>query len=349
MNNKIFSKFDVAIVGAGPAGCTASILLAKNGVNVCLIDSTIKSSYFGYRELLSEQISIKLQDILGDTYLKNIEGINIRRSVKKWNSNLIGVKNHNSLPLPISIDRSKLRSSLQTIAIKSGVTFFDSTKVFRISYEDGISKIYTRSNDFNKTYESDIVIIASGRMENRLSTFVSHYKPREIAFCFEAKPSFDNDFCDFLVEGPMSDGSWWYSLPSTGKCVYYCFCIPLQRTSNQSFNKYQLLRQYDETQLIKNLYGPIEIDRLLRTRWAGSYSRSKILGKNWVAIGDAAYSQHPLSGRGIDFSIFSAIAVSNAITSKNSNKALSDYSKWVRIHSHAQSKNELSYYFPQYL
>ena len=144
MKKKYNSKFDIAIIGAGIAGCFASIILAKKGFNICLIESSISSKLIGYRELLSEEARLNIRLLLDDKKLNDFNGIDIRRSVIKWNTNFISVKNYSTLFSPLSIDKATLKKSLISLVIEHGVTCINNTKVLKVSYENNSNILFAR-------------------------------------------------------------------------------------------------------------------------------------------------------------------------------------------------------------
>ena len=199
------------------------------------------------------------------------------------------------------------------------------------------------SDKREKIFTAGIVIVASGRQRNRMIDTGDYVKPKEIAFCFVAKSSICSNFNDLFVEGQMDNGSWWYSLPSLDQRVFFCFCTPLYKNDKNTHLNSKLLDAYKKTQLLRGNFGQIKIKQILRTRWSDSTKWSKIMGKKWIAIGDAAYSHHPLNGRGIDFSIISAKMVSDVISSEKYEREIKEYSNWLKNYIHVQSSYEHIY------
>lgn len=337
-------KFDVAVVGGGPAGCITSILLAQNGVNVCLIDGSKNTKHGGgFRILLSEQAMPMFELLFGSGIVNELGGINVQRSVIKWNSDHISVKNYSPLAAPKSIDNVSLAQILRSWVIEKGVTFLYSTMVTKISNEKGISKLTFKLDGKQNLILSDIVIIASGRTGKRLVDFGNPVKPNELAHGVQIIPSSEYGINDFYIEGPMKEDAWWYALPSDNKHVFLCLCTPLSMTVANSRDDSLMMDLFERTQLLKSVFGNPKIGSKMIYHWAGARSWPMINGENWVAVGDAAYAQHPLSGRGIDFSLFSAKAISEAITSSNRTKAFDDYSNLIREHIHNQELYKTSY------
>ena len=58
-------KFDVLIVGAGPAGSTVATLLSQKGINVLLVDAKVYPREKLCAELISKKAYTVINDIFG--------------------------------------------------------------------------------------------------------------------------------------------------------------------------------------------------------------------------------------------------------------------------------------------
>ena len=58
----------------------------------------------------------------------------------------------------------------------------------------------------------------------------------------------------------------------------------------------------------------------------------KLCGDGWISVGDAAFTQDPLSGKGIEFAVESATFAANLVNSRLSLElgAMKRYEEWVK-------------------
>ena len=87
------------------------------------------------------------------------------------------------------------------------------------------------------------------------------------------------------------------------------------------------------------VFGPIA------GRSAGIRVFDKVIGENWIAVGDAAFAPDPLSGMGIEFGIESAAFAAQLLLREAPNIYLSDYENWICQYArqHQQSRTFYQY------
>ena len=146
-------KYDVVVVGAGPAGSTAAKCLAEKGINVLLID---KSKFprdkpcggglptrvwkrFPYIEELIDSVSY---------------GSITHSSSLKYKFEFIRDK-----PLIVTVLRNEFDNGLVKIAVEKGATFFDGKQVTDIMIYDDKTTIQL---DDRKKIEAQVVIGCDG-------------------------------------------------------------------------------------------------------------------------------------------------------------------------------------------
>ncbi len=149
------NKFDVIIIGAGPAGSTAAYLLAKEGVRVAILDKAIfpRNKICG-GGIVSRALKY-LPDILEDVDYNPVNHLSI--SEFQYGER-INIQTHK--PLIYLIERKEFDFKLLNKAIQKGVKLFENQKVSTIDFNDSI--ISVRSG--NVHLEAPIVIGADGAM-----------------------------------------------------------------------------------------------------------------------------------------------------------------------------------------
>src|SRR5882672_10912313 len=122
--------YDVAIVGGGPGGLSLSILLARKGWSVLLLEK----EQYPFHRVCGEYISMESWEFLKSLGLdlENIKpSILSRLQVSGWDGKLL------EQPLPLGgfgISRYRFDDELAKLAIQSGVSIWDNTRVNDISY-----------------------------------------------------------------------------------------------------------------------------------------------------------------------------------------------------------------------
>jgi geranylgeranyl reductase family protein len=153
--SKKFSKVhDVVIVGAGPAGSTLGFLLAKDGLNVLVIEK----SNFPRQKLCGGLITQKTRLLIKDIYEAEFESL---FPVENKASLFFVYKDDKKIisqcsPTPFYfINRKSYDMSLVSLAKKAGCPFIFNEKV--VSVED--HAVYTQSHS---EYKAKIIVGADG-------------------------------------------------------------------------------------------------------------------------------------------------------------------------------------------
>jgi geranylgeranyl reductase family protein len=150
-------KYDVIVVGAGPAGSLASLILARAGKKVLMLD---KAS-FPRLKVCGDCLNPRIWEIMDRHGLSDslkelphhvLEGVRIERD-----GETLLRRNFESLSRPfLAIDREKFDAWLAWEAMKAGVEFLHETRVQTVSFS---GKVETSAGDF----EAEWILGADGR------------------------------------------------------------------------------------------------------------------------------------------------------------------------------------------
>jgi flavin-dependent dehydrogenase len=164
-------KYDAIIVGGGLAGLSLSILMAKEGKEVLLIE---KSSYPKHK-VCGEYISNESLPFLNHIGVP-IQDLNLPSIDEFVLTSQYGLSSSCRLtPGGFGISRYKLDALLAEIAIDAGVKLLQSTKVTEIASEGEIKIVKTSNGEL---YQSILVVGAFGRisgLQNTLSNEEEKY------------------------------------------------------------------------------------------------------------------------------------------------------------------------------
>ncbi|MEM1537920.1 MAG: NAD(P)/FAD-dependent oxidoreductase [Candidatus Nezhaarchaeales archaeon] len=298
-------KFDVAIVGAGVAGCLMAAGLAKKGLSVCLIE----------RKPISK-IGVKVcgDALIADSKLKEIgfqppKGY-VERELYGFKVYVPGLDVITLKAKVLLLDREGFGRWLFERALDQGVTPFESTIAINPIISDGWVKgvKVKRLNEPPLTINSGLTVDASG-----VASFLRRKLPREwwvseevtrydLALCYREirlAEGFDDDYCSIYYDQAISPmGYLWIFPKSKGKV-----------------NVGVGLRMNVKAPLREVLHHHLACDprfnssRILHAGWGVVPARHPLkcfTSNGFMVIGDAAYQATCGLGEGLRPSIVSA-------------------------------------------
>jgi flavin-dependent dehydrogenase len=332
-------------------------MLARCGISVCLVGlppTRCNKIFFG--ETVSPNIKFVLsylglwKEFLDDEHLPSAGNLSNWGDEKIKENNFIFHPNSNGWHL----DRSKFDSMLLNAAKAQGVSYFNS-KVESI--QNFRSRTTINLKNQNKSMipdfiHSDFVIDATGRK----SWYSRSRGVRKNIFdnlcgyiCFFSSPENDSDLDSMTLIESVSNG-WWYSalLPKNIRVVSFF------TNSNLADAKYMKTFSGWRKAMTQNTHHVrLSIDKYNYRRTSGphimmsnSSMLERVVGGNWLAVGDAAATYDPLSSRGIFTAINNGIKASD-ITIKYLNgkgRCLGDYNNSVIIDYNRYLRQRLHYY-----
>ena len=329
--------YDVVIVGAGIAGMACGLMLKKGGLQVKLIEASsyeLKESF--YCELLSPNAQNQFNLLFGNKFLDNLQGIPIHRTVSKWNSDLISVKKHAPEFSPKAIKKNHLIAQTKLELHNQGLHIQSNTRAKKIINEKYTQKVIIEHQGNTQTLECKLVILATGRKAKRITDANTLYKPQYLACGFLGHCSQQRYTHDFFMEGICTKGEWWYALPYSEISFFLNVSIPAPLFKSSQNREALLQSLFYKTSLFKEVLAFEPPLKTFKYGWASSHDWGEIQGENWVCIGDAAYVHHPLSGRGIDFAMYSARLLSDKILDYGFSKGLNHYGEIIENHAAKQ-------------
>jgi flavin-dependent dehydrogenase len=134
----------------------------------------------------------------------------------------------------------------------------------------------------------------------------------------------------YLVVEPINDG-WFYSttLPGGKATIAYMTDSDLYRRESERIPRLWH-RQLDQTTYARERFSPYQDRSRLQIVSAATVIRAMPVGKDWCAVGDAAFSHDPLSGLGVHHALESATHAASGIGSLlTRGRPLSTYESWI--------------------
>ncbi|WP_093112702.1 NAD(P)/FAD-dependent oxidoreductase [Salinimicrobium catena] len=296
---------EVIIIGGGPAGMTAAIHLAKNGIKTTVFEKET----FPRHKVCGEYLSKEILPYFGELDV-NLNDLKPKDITRMRYSSLNGRTLSTELPLGgLGVSRYGLDDLLYRTAVRSGVIVKEE-KVSAVDFSDDHFIVNTSEN----TYKSRFVLGAYGKRD---------LLDKQLGRSFFQKPApwvgikshyEKNDFPDDLVELHNFKGGYCGLSKTETGAVNVCYLA-----TYKSFRKMKDPELFREKVLRKNPFldeffseakeifeKPMSIAQI-------SFRRKESVENHMLMIGDTAGLIHPLCGNGMAMAIQSARIASEVI------------------------------------
>lgn len=327
-------EYDVVIIGAGPIGSTLAFKLAKENINVCIID---KKKIVGLPLQCAGIVSSKItnfNEIPNDIILNKVKGANLYSSLYSLK---VAKENHEAFV----IDRVTYDQFLFNRAKEAGVDIYTSSKVHDIDIEKGIT--YFNESSENKEIKSKIIVGADGPnslVSLKLGNNSSYFNASQ--FLVKVENILELDFVNVYAKEKIFPGFIW-AIPT------YDNIFRVGIFSNHSYNEqYNILNDFLESDFQRINHINDYYDYEIIERYVGKipiFNNDNVLAKNRaILIGDAGAQVKPTTGGGLLIGFKSCeIAKNNILKALNENNLdlLLNYNKDFRD----EYSKEFSYQF----
>jgi len=321
--NNTNTKYHVVIVGAGVAGLTAALVLAKHGLQVAIIER--KNSQ-----------AIKMGECIQASMLKTLDKLGLREQFERDNHfQLEGYKVHwdaggvyerNLLATTSGtgwlLNREKFDAMLVKAVKLAGVDIYWQSKLAALREVDDLNLKYQNSWQLDivsseKKWQIEVpfIVDATGRARSITRQFgnVTHKSDNLVACFCRIDHSQSNTLTNQQAMIQSSEHGWWYLAPYSDQYASLCYFtdpdLILPKSGKQVWD---LAMQDDELILYLNDCS-LALKHHFKVVPAYS-SRLKLCAENnWAAVGDAACSYDPLSSYGITSAMGSAFYAAKAI------------------------------------
>lgn len=314
---------DVVIIGGGPAGSTAGILLAEKGYKVALLEKSRHPRFHIGESLLPA--NLPLFERLG--VAPHIRAISMEKRGAEFVSPSHGRGEtflfeeawNKDMPFGYQVRRSEFDEILIRRAATCGVTVMENCKVNRVDFADSASKVHaTLADELPITWDAKFVIDASGR-DTLLATQLgakSRNKKHNSAAMYahfsgaERYPGsraglisiywFEHGWLWFI---PLADGA-----TSIGAVVWPSYMKMRKMPLNEFFM--QTIKHCEP--LAKRL-SAAELIGDVEATGNYSYAANRSHGENYLLLGDAYAFIDPVFSSGVWLAMNSAVAGAEAV------------------------------------
>lgn len=306
-------SFDIAIIGAGPAGSTAALLLTRERLSVGVIE---KRCCFDY----------SIGEVMGPQWLETGNALGLSQIFARqkhrvspgtlfaWGSDELKSNDHifNPHGLGWHLDRREFNSMLLGAAKDAGAEVIREALVTSCEENrDGWSLMVAHCGRFLRV-QSRFLIDAGGRASRWRALgsrrFVYDRLVGVAMFC-ERKTDFlwtDSTLIEAVDQG------WFYSVSIPGdKAVLVYMTDADLYAKGLKRSKDFFTEQLRKTTWTQKRVGDRPGRRTLYS--AVSSLRERVAGRNWITVGDASRSLDPLSSQGILNAVRSGIEAANTI------------------------------------
>ncbi len=298
--------WDCIVIGAGPAGAIAARQIAKNNMQVLLVDREIfpRAKVCGccINASAQEALSVAgLDSLLDDNGARQLDTICLFNKMKSADL---------TLPRNFSLSREKFDMALISAAIAAGVQFLSGASA-KVTVLDPLPQIRIKTHDDVYVLQAKLVIVADGLSGQSLDLFPQFNSIIKKDSRFGASVIL-NDRPDYIQEGKI------YMVCGEGG---YVGMVVLEdgRLNIAAALSHEFSRQYNgpgaaAAHLLLENALPLP-KQLTETHWKGtnllSRSRCQFAAERLFVIGDATGYAEPFTGEGMSWALWSGLTVSS--------------------------------------
>jgi len=312
------NRFDIGIVGAGPAGSSAAISLTRKGYSVVLVDrSTFPRSklcgdflnpinwpLFDQLGVAEELLSLQHEKITG-----------FRISCFTGEEASFPFPHHRGQPLfGLGLNRLYLDHLLLKRAEREGATVLEGKKVRDLSNDGGQWRITLTDPSGDETLHTAFLIGADGR-NSLVAQRLGLAGPRESRGSFLGFQLHLRGVqgMNRQIQIHLFPGGYAGLAGVGGGITNLCFALEKQRAKEHSSIESLLEDYLYKNPYLKEALGESQRVSEPQSTYPVHTSRRRSSGDGFVLLGDAAYAPEPVTGEGVYFALESANLASEVI------------------------------------
>ena len=298
------TPYDVAIVGAGPAGAATAKLLAAAGHRVCLLEqSRFEAPRVGESLAAAVQGTLTQLSVWADFMaLQPLPSFGTR---SVWGSDAVSDHSHLATEYQNGwhVERQRFDAMLAQCAAASGAELRLGVRVKEyVSEEGGGLTLYVAEDSKLSEVQARFVVDATGRRTALARACKARHRvfDRLVGIAVEFHDPEARYHCYTHVEA--AEDGWWYAAPLTRDRSIAMLMCDADLMREQDFDE---LEQW----FLALNRAPLTLDRLSagRVQWgprlfpamSQRLVRTQASPTHWLAVGDAALAVDPISGSGV--------------------------------------------------
>jgi flavin-dependent dehydrogenase len=315
-------RFDVAIIGGGPAGSSLALSLRQRGLSVLIVERT---NYQEWRsgETLSPHARIPLSRLGVMENLRDASHLASEATRSAWGSSELVEKHSVFNPYGSGwhLDRSKFDEALASAANKFGATVMRGVSFISALHSDPW-QITLKNGSGLLQVEAKFVVDATGRAAQVAKSLGSKmiFHDHLVAMIGIVSPNSSECPVESMLTVEARQEGWWYSAPLPDGRVLATFMTDNDIFLNSRENPTSFwVRMLKATEHLSILLDKFQLIDKVRMRNASTCKLDRVVGTSWLAVGDAACAFDPLAGNGIFKALQSGIDSSEGILPNESN------------------------------
>ena len=320
----IKQSFDVIVVGAGTGGAIAARFAAKNGLDVCLLDTKPRDQIGN--KICGDAVGNEIFGLLKINHPRNEELSCHIKGAKLYSPNL---KKCLSVIDPKQtgyiVNRLEFGQRLLNEAVDAGITqFLDKTMALDLIYENGtVAGLKVKLENGEKTnFKAKIVIDASGfysplRKQVKSSLIEKTLSKEDSIICYREIVEFspndlkveDPEYITIILDQEKAPGGYIWYFPKNESSVNIGLgaFMDIKGKVKELYTK-NVFQKYIKTSKYKILSTGGGVVPVRRPLWSCA-------ANGIMLIGDSACQVNPLHGGGIDPSMRAGFYAANSATS----------------------------------
>ncbi|WP_046756813.1 NAD(P)/FAD-dependent oxidoreductase [Kordia jejudonensis] len=302
----------VLIIGGGPAGIATAITLHARGIRCCVVEahaSPVRKS----GEAIPPNAKPLLKQLGIETLVQHEKHKVYYGNKSCWGSNQLEQKEFISdrLGHGFLLDRLYFETQLQALYQATNQDFYKGFKLKKV-VSDNDKIVATIENDSETiTLQSQFIIDASGRKASvcRHLDVQKENLDSQFAITFNTKLS---GKIPHEISVEATENGWWYVAPfAKNEVTMMFFTLKVLLPAKENMETF-LQNELQQTVHLSKTIQNIKIDTV-KIMPAGTSCLQIPYGKNWLAVGDAAYSFDPISSYGITSALASGFYGGHAV------------------------------------
>lgn len=312
MKFKANSYYQVLIVGGGPAGIATAITLHARGIDCCVIEAhTTPIRKSGEAIPPNAKPLLKQLGIL--SLVENDKHKVYYGNKSCWGSDQLEQKEFISdrLGHGYLLDRLYFETQLQDLYQTRNNSFYKGFKLKKVLSNDD-EVIATIENDSETLLlKSQFIIDATGRKASVCRHLGVHKENLDSQFAITFNVKLSNEIPQEIIVEATKNG-WWYVAPYAENEITMMFftlkALLPAKENIETFLQNELLHTTHLSKIIPHIN--IQNCKIMP---AGTSCLQIPYGRNWLAVGDAAYSFDPISSYGITSALASGFYGGHAV------------------------------------
>lgn len=297
-------RYDVAIIGAGPAGCGTALALARHGRHrVCIVDAGPPPGARIGETLLPDTRPLLAQLGLWDAFVAARHEVCLG-SCSAWGADELGFNDFllNPQARGWHLDRRRFDALLLAQAGASGVERIDGRLRACRARHEGVLLELALPDGADATLDARFVVDASGHRAAVARRLGARWRPLDrllfVYGFFDAAGAASRSTLTLLE---AAEAGWWYAAHLPGeRLAVACAADPdTVRDAALATDTAWLAQLLQTRHLAARLDGCRFVRGSLCVRPANSGMLDVAAGARWLAVGDAAAVYDPLAAQGI--------------------------------------------------